>query len=323
LHQDHHHHEHRSLADVTAIIDSAAISANAKDMARRIFETVARAEAHVHGLPVEEVHFHEVGAVDSIVDIVGAAICIDSLGVDRIICSPLKEGTGTVKCQHGIMPVPAPATMEIAREKKIPLEITDNKGEMVTPTGAAIVGTLAERFGRPEGMTVLAAGYGAGKKEFKVANLLRALLIEEGEQSADEVVLLECNLDDMTGEHLGYAMEKLLEAGALDVWCAPIQMKKSRPAELLSVLIKPEQERAMTELIFTHTSTIGVRRSVMKRHVMTRSFRDVETPWGSVRVKETSWDGVKKLSVEYESARKLADSCNIPLDQVYRAAYNK
>jgi uncharacterized protein (TIGR00299 family) protein len=274
---------------------------------------------------VEEVHFHEVGAVDSIVDIVGAAICVDNLGVDRVLCSPLKEGTGTVKCQHGIMPVPAPATMEIAREKKIPLEITDNRGEMVTPTGAAIAGTLAERFGRPEGMTVLAVGYGAGKKEFKTANFLRALLIEEGNRdgSGDEVVLLECNLDDMTGEHLGYAAEKLREAGALDVWFTPVMMKKSRPGHILSVLAKPEQERSMTELLFAHTSTIGVRRSQLGRHVIDRAFREAETPWGSVKVKEMSWHGVEKLSVEYESARKLAESCKIPIDQVYRAAYNR
>lgn len=322
-HGHEHTHTHRNLGDILALIDASEITGAAKKMAGDIFRVVARAEAKVHGLPVEEVHFHEVGAVDSIVDIVGAAICIDNLGVGRVLCSPLREGTGTIRCQHGVMPVPAPATLEILSERGIPLMITDNVGEMVTPTGAAIVAALAESFEPPKEMRVAAAGYGAGKREYKTANLLRALLIETEAPDSDSVLLLECNIDDMTGEQLGYACGRLLEAGALDVWCAPVTMKKSRPGQVLSVLCEPAREAEMTALLMRHTSTIGVRVCTRRRHVMERSTREVQTAFGPVTVKDCVWGDIKKTSVEYESARLIADSCKIAIDEVYRAAYNK
>lgn len=325
--QEHHHHDsghvHRNLSDILQIIDSSGIAAHAKHIARRIFSVVAEAEAKVHGLPLEKVHFHEVGAVDSIVDIVGAAICIDNLGIGQIICSPLREGTGTVRCQHGLMPVPAPATLAIVEKYRIPLVITDNVGEMVTPTGAAIVGAMANTFSHPQEMRILATGYGAGKREYKTANLLRAMLVDPNGGADSMALLLECNLDDMTGEQLGYACELLLAAGALDVWCTPIIMKKSRPAQKLSVLCEHAKEQQIVGLLMRHTSTIGVRSTNWHRHVMGRTARTVQTPYGPVQVKDCTWDDIHKTTVEYESARQVADSCNIPIDEVYRSAYNK
>lgn len=322
-HDHGHQHDQRNLADINAIIDGAEITPGAKEMAKKIFAVVARAEAKVHGLPVDQVHFHEVGAVDSIVDIVGAAICVDNLGVDRVLCSPLSEGTGTIKCQHGVIPVPAPAVLEIVTERSIPLVITDNVGEMVTPTGAAIVAALADDFARPQQMVVRATGYGAGKRVYKSSNTLRAMLLEEGAGNTDTVRLLECNLDDMTGEHLGYACELLLAAGALDVWCTAVTMKKSRPGQVLSVLCAPADEDRLTELMLTHTSTIGVRVSELRRHVMDRAFRQMDTPYGPLTVKDATYGEIKKTTVEYESARNISETCKIPIDQVYRSAYNK
>lgn len=325
-HDEQETHGHRNLTEILAIIEGSGITQNAKRLAKSIFTIIAEAEAKVHGLPIGEVHFHEVGAVDSIVDIVAAAICIDALQIEQVLCSPLSEGTGTIVCQHGTIPVPAPATLEIARKHKIPLVMTENNGEMVTPTGAGIVAALVNRFERPSQMRVLAVGYGAGKREYSTANVLRAFLIEEQDKQQDQqhaVLLLECNLDDMTGEHLAYACEKLLEADALDVWCTPIIMKKGRPAQVLSVLCGADQEQEMTKLLFRHTSTIGVRISGCRRHMMEREQRKIPTKYGSLTVKDTRWGNVKKTTVEYESARIISETCKIPIDEVYRSAYNE
>jgi uncharacterized protein (TIGR00299 family) protein len=254
--------------------------------------------------------------VDSIVDIIGAAICVDSLGVGRIIASPLREGTGYVRCQHGLMPVPAPATLEIARRHNIPLVITENKGEMVTPTGAAIVAALAQEYQVPQGVTVLGIGYGAGKKDFKMANVLRAMLLEEGSAGHDTALQLQCNLDDMSGEELAYACEKLMGAGALDVWCTAILMKKGRPGQLLSVLCDPAMEMVLTELMFLHTSTLGVRVSECRRHLMDRTVREVMTQYGRVEVKEARRGSIQKRKVEFESAKSLAEQKNLTLAQI-------
>ena len=323
-HGHEHEHVHRNFSDICAIIEASAISPRAKQLAVRMFEIVAAAEAKVHGKPVDEVHFHEVGAVDSIVDIVGAAICIDNLQIDKVICTPLREGTGTVRCQHGIMPVPAPATLEIIRAHNIPLQITQNKGEMVTPTGAAIVAALAPRFGTPQESYILATGYGAGKKSFApLANVLRASLLQETHAEAGTVVKLECNLDDMTGEALAFACEKLFSAGALDVWCTPIIMKKGRPAQMLSVLAEPALEKDLARVLFKHTSTIGVRVSLHNRHTMHRQSAQVCTPYGKVVTKELFYDEICKTGIEYESAKQLAQSAGVSVDKVFRAAYKQ
>lgn len=322
---DHHdHHEHRNLGDIIAIIRNSEISPNAKAMAEKIFRVVAEAEAVVHGKPLDEVHFHEVGAVDSIVDIVATAICVDNLGAGRVICSPLCEGTGTIRCQHGVIPVPAPATLEIVRSHKIPMTITDNQGEMVTPTGAAIVAALAEEFRHPQSCVVKKTGYGAGKREYKTANVLRAMLLTEnvGDSGGDSVIKLECNLDDITGEELGYACELLRESGALDVWCTPIQMKKSRPGYMLSVLALPEVKEHMAELMFRHTSTIGLRCSTHHRIVMERRVETRQTEYGPVEIKEASYGEICKLKPEFENLKQLAKDKNLSISQISRSAYN-
>ncbi len=320
-HSDHHHY-HRCIDDIEAIIDGGKLSANAKRLSKKIFNIVAVAEGKVHGLPASEVHFHEVGAVDSIVDIIGAAICLDNLGVEKVVCTPLREGQGTVKCQHGRVPVPAPATLEIATSHKIPLVITNNQGEMVTPTGAAIVAAIATSFDAPSAVTVLKTGYGAGKKDFAIANVLRASIIEtvnaETDTEHDEVVELSCNIDDMTGEQLAYACEVMLENTALDCWCTPIIMKKGRPAQTLSLLVEPSREAEFTKLLFLHTSTIGVRATAHRRTKMTRTIKTVETPLGNLTVKESCSGDICKNNIEYESAKSLAKTHNIPINEVYR-----
>lgn len=317
-----HSHAHRNLADVTAIIDRADLTPRAKALAKAIFGRVARAEAKVHEKPVEEVHFHEVGAVDSIVDIVAAAFCIDNLGIDSVVCSPLFEGYGTVRCAHGVMPVPAPATAEIAAEGNLVLRMTDQFGEMVTPTGAAIAAELSGGKAPQGDFQIVKTGYGAGKKDFERANVLRAHLIASGKEtgSTETVCQLMCNLDNMTGEHLGFAMERLFEAGARDVWFTPIQMKKNRPGTLLSVLCMPEEADALTECILRHTGSLGVRRQEMTRTVMQRAGDTVTTPYGDVEVKRGTLGQLKKVAAEYESARKTALTADVPIKTVYRDA---
>ncbi len=313
-----HSHEHRGIKEINAIIDGSGVSVKAKALAKKIFGIVAKAEGKVHGLPEDEVYFHEVGAVDSIVDIVGAAICLDELGIERVLSTPLSEGRGTVWCGHGLMPVPAPATLEIARAHKIPLNITDNDGEMVTPTGIAIAVATVDSFSPPAAMTVIKTGYGAGKREFKRANLLRASLVEEAQNSGREDVLeLCCNIDDMTGEALAYACKVLLEAGALDCWLTPAVMKKGRPAHVLSLLTQPARKDEFTRLLFIHTSTLGVRGGVRERTTMRREARTVQTAYGELELKDAAFGDIKKTSVEYESAKALAQKHGAPITEIY------
>ncbi|MBC8569505.1 nickel pincer cofactor biosynthesis protein LarC [Zongyangia hominis] len=317
-----HSHVHRGLADILAIIEGGDLSCRAKALAAKIFHIVAQAESKAHGMPVEEVHFHEVGAVDSIVDIVGAAICLDNLDIGRVWCSPLCEGTGTVRCAHGIMPVPAPATANILAEHHIPVRLTDTEGERVTPTGAAIVAAVTDHFGAPAYMRVKKVGLGAGKRDYPAANLLRAYLIESGEEDAyhDEVEVITTDLDDMTGEQMGYAMERLFAAGAKDVHYTPVFMKKNRPGYCLTVLCAPELHEECIREIFKNTSAIGVRHVLQKRTKMKRDLQDVETKLGNITIKRCEYGEISKETVEYESAKKLADAKNIPLDEVFRVA---
>ncbi len=320
--QEHvHHHEHRNLQDIEKIIDRSEITARAKELSKKMFSIVAKAEAKVHGKPVEEVHFHEVGAVDSIIDIVSAAVCIDLLNIDQVYCSPLSEGNGFVRCQHGLLPVPVPATAEILREYSIPISASSVQGEMVTPTGAAIVAALTESFERPQGYIIKAVGYGAGKRNYPTANVVRAFLLEKAVLgNKNQVILMECNIDDMTGEQLGFAMETLLAAGALDVWFEPIYMKKNRPANKLCVLCRPVDQQNLEKMILLHTTTIGVRSAVYNRTVMERKTAQVTTPYGVVTVKYAGLEEIQKITVEYESAKAAANRFGVPLEEVYRAA---
>lgn len=307
-----------------------------KGLARKMFRIVAEAESKAHGLPIEQVHFHEVGAIDSIVDIVSVAVCLDNLGIEEVIVSPLAEGSGYVKCQHGTLPVPVPATSNIAAAYGLKMRLTDNDGEMVTPTGAAIAAAVRTGETLPDSYRILKIGIGAGNKEFKRANILRAMLIqpESGQEASapantqtakkedpaagcpsERMTILETNIDDGSGEMLGLVMELLLEAGASDVWHTPIYMKKNRPAYMLSVLCREELREQLEDIIFSNTTTIGIRRFPAERTVLERRKITVDTPYGPAEVKVCSRGGRTFCYPEYESIR------NICLEQGGRADF--
>lgn len=325
-HGEGHHHEHRHLKDVEAVIDGTDMTESARALAKKIFRIVAEAESKAHNLPIEEVHFHEVGAIDSIVDIISAAVCFDSLGITSVIVPKLSEGTGTVRCQHGVLPVPVPATLNIVTAYHMPLEIMDAKGEYVTPTGAAIAAALATSHSLPASFTILKAGLGAGKRDYKErTNIFRAILIDDGggDWEKDEVVKLESDIDDASGEVLGYTMKKLMNAGALDVHFSPIYMKKNRPAFELTVICKEEKKKEMEEIIFRETTTIGIREfSSLMRSILHREEKEVDTSFGPVKVKEVTLGSEKRRYPEYESVKKRAEEKHVPFQTVFNAAKN-
>ena len=300
-----HSHTHRNLHDIYHIIDHLDSNERVKEMARTMFRIVAEAESKAHGLPVEQVHFHEVGAIDSIVDIISVAVCMDNLGVEDVVVSALSEGHGHVRCQHGVLPVPVPATANIASSYGLKLHFTDNDGEMVTPTGAAIAAALRTKDRLPASCRLLKIGMGAGNKVFKQANVLRAMLLENSQDEDHTMWVLETNLDDCTGEMLGLTMEMLLDAGAADVWYTPIHMKKNRPAYMLSVLCRESSIEAMEEIILTQTTTIGIRRYPTERTILERSEIQVETSYGPADVKMCAYKGRKFFYPEYESIRRI------------------
>ena len=323
-HDHHHHHEHRHLADVEAVIDGTDMTESARKLAKKIFRIVAEAESKAHNLPIEEVHFHEVGAIDSIVDIIAAAVCFESLGITDVIVPKLSEGTGSVRCQHGVLPVPVPATLNIVTACHMPLEIMEAKGEYVTPTGAAIAAALCTSHSLPASFTIVKTGLGAGKRDYKErTNILRALLIDtgEGQGDKDEVVKLESDIDDASGEVLGYTMKRLMEAGALDVHYSPVYMKKNRPAWELTVICKEDTKDAMEDIIFSETTTIGIREftSVM-RSILRREEVEVDTAYGKVKVKEVTIHGEKRRYPEYESVKKRAEEKGVPFQEVFDLA---
>jgi pyridinium-3,5-bisthiocarboxylic acid mononucleotide nickel chelatase len=320
-----HAHSHRGLTEIRNIISSASISEVAKATAIAVFETLGAAEAKIHNVPLETVHFHEVGAVDAIVDIVCAAVGAEALGVDEIICSPLNVGGGTVKCAHGTLPVPAPATVELLKDASV--YSSDVKAELVTPTGAAIVKTLARRFTSFPEMKIEKSGYGAGSRDFAGhPNVVRLVI---GETSAKDsaktnietVSVLEANLDDLNPQVFGYVMDRLLEEGALDVFGVPVQMKKNRPGTLLTVLSKPADADKLTQLIFAETTTLGVRRRDEVREALARRWESVRTTWGEVRIKIASMNGtITNYAPEYEDCRRIAAEHHVPLKTVMQAA---
>jgi uncharacterized protein (TIGR00299 family) protein len=313
----HDHHTHRHYAGIDTMIAESLLAAPVKDTARRIFRRLAEAESKVHAVPIEEVHFHEVGAIDSIVDIVATAICLDYLNVERIHVSALPLGSGFVETAHGRLPVPAPATAELM--KGLTVHADCGAGERVTPTGAAIVAALASGCGPRPAMTLIGIGSGAGAKDFgDVPNILRAFYGRAGAVVVGEgVVVVESNIDDSTPEVLGYVMERLLEEGALDVFFTPIQMKKNRPATQLSFLCRPDQLHALAQLVLTESSAIGLRHYPVSRITLERRIEERETPFGMVRFKQISdGDMLLRSAPEYEDCRRIARERNIPLREV-------
>ena len=308
---------HRHLHHILEMIAKSGLSARAKENASAVFEQLGEAEAKVHAIPVEKVHFHEVGAIDSICDIAGACAGFDLLGIEVVHCSPLNVGSGTVRTEHGVLPVPAPATAELLKGK--PIYSRGPSVELTTPTGAAISSTLATEFGALPPMRIGATGYGAGSKDFaEHANVLRVLIGHaSGAEEATTVAVLEANIDDANPQVLGYAMERLIEAGALDVSLEPVLMKKNRPGTLLRVIAKPEDRELVAELIFAETTTLGLRLYSAERRVKARRWQDVETPHGKVRIK-ISEDG--SFAPEYEDCRKIARECGIALKEVLALA---
>ncbi|MBN1460385.1 MAG: nickel pincer cofactor biosynthesis protein LarC [Armatimonadetes bacterium] len=315
-----HEHGHRGLSDILEIINGSKLPPEVTLRARRIFERLAEAEARVHGRSVEEVHFHEVGAVDAIVDIVGACCGLHRLGLEKVYASALPLGGGWVESAHGRLPVPAPATVELLHG--VPSYGGPVEEELVTPTGAAIVTTIASEFGTMPAMTVRAVGWGAGQKELAHPNLLRVFLGDPTAQPLEQQLsLIETNVDNMNPELFGHTMERLLEAGALDVFYTPIVMKKSRPATLVSVLAEPSLVGMLSELLFRETTTLGVRVTEVSRRCLEREWTEVETAWGKVRVKIGRLNGeVVNIAPEYEDCARLARENDIPAKAVYEAA---
>jgi len=310
---------HRHLSHILDLIDRSALPARVKQNAAAVFQRLGEAEAKVHGMPLEKVHFHEVGAVDSICDIVGACAAFDLLDVGHLYCGPVNVGSGTVNTEHGVLPVPAPATAELLKGK--PVYSRGPTMELTTPTGAAIVATLAVQFGPMPAMLISGTGYGAGDRDFaEHANVLRVMLGEpSGAAESTSVSVLEANIDDASPQVLGYAMERLLEAGALDVTLEPVFMKKNRPGTLLRVIARPEDRESLCELVFAETTTLGLRIYEAERRVKARHIREIETPFGNVRIK-TSDNGW--FAPEYEDCRKLARERGVPLKQVLAEAHS-
>ena len=369
-HEEHHHdhhddpqppspgdHAHRNLADVLRIIDSLEMTPSARKLAGRVFEILAEAEGKAHGKDMHEVHFHEVGALDSIADIVAAAVCFDNLGIDRVVIPKLCEGTGTIRCAHGILPIPVPAVMNVASAYGLPIAVTDRRGELITPTGAAFAAAVMTDRKLPETFVPQKVGLGAGKRAYEIPSILRAVVFESGndeknchhdssdnkvsdeesrigssfegssrigksdtQDTKDTVWKLETNIDDCTGEELGFALELLFNGGARDAFYTPVYMKKNRPAWLLTVICDEDKISAMEDIIFRNTSTIGIRRQRMKRTCLPRRKEVVSTEYGDVEVKICTYKETEMIYPEYESAATVARDKGISLGDAFKKA---
>lgn len=335
-HEHHHHHEHshdhehRSAADILEMIAQSELPPRVKERSLAIFQEIAIAEGKIHGIDPASVHFHEVGAMDSIIDTIGVCLALESLGIDELYASPVPTGYGKKRMAHGLYPIPAPATLELL--KGIPLAELHVKGELTTPTGAGILRALVKEFIHPGAFTVEHIGYGAGEKEFDHPNVLRALLITPPERNnktnnttaqreRESVIVLEAQLDDMTGEGLGYAMERLFSAGAFDVFYTPVYMKKNRPGTLITILTSLELADQCESVLLTETSTLGVRRSVWTRNILERRFVVADTPYGQIQVKQAFMGGDKlHQAPEYEDVARAAREHQVPFQEVYQHA---
>ena len=319
-HSHEYPHEHRGMKEITEIIQKSEMTARAKKMAMRVFGILAQAESKAHGVPVEEVHFHEVGAVDSIVDIAAIAICMDNLDISNVIVPVLYEGTGFIRCQHGQIPVPVPAVTHIAETHKLKIKITDIQGELVTPTGAAVVAAFRTSDRLPEDFTILKTGIGAGKRQYRCPGILRAMLIRETTdlQIKDIIWKLETDMDDCGGEMMGHVMNLLMANGAREVHYTPIYTKKNRPAYTLTVICKESEREKLENLIFSETTTIGIRRVEMERTILQREIQKKDTPVGTAIVKAcTLPDGNIRYYPEYENVAELAERNQLSFRETY------
>ena len=318
IHEHSHQHEHRTLSGILHIIAHADITPEAKKIAENIFTILAEAEAKAHGVELDEVHFHEVGAVDSIVDIVAAAVCLDNLNITDVVSTELYEGYGFVRCQHGVIPVPVPAVVNIAEKYALSLHITDTEGELVTPTGAAIIAAVKNMDKLPKKFSIEKIGIGAGKRNYDRPSLLRAMLIKDKTFEDNQIYKLESNIDDCTGEMLGYVMEMLFKAGARDVHYIPVYMKKNRPAYQLNVVCLEKDIEILENIIFEETTTIGIRRIPVERSVLKRRIEKVMTSLGEAEVKICILNGKERVYPEYESVKKICSEHKLNFQEVYQ-----
>lgn len=308
-----HHHDHHNMQSITAIVGKLDIPEEVKKDILAVYDLIAQAESHVHGRPVDEIHFHEVGSIDAVADVTAVCLLMHELKLERVVASPVHVGSGHVHCAHGILPVPAPATAWILQD--IPTYGGKVRGELCTPTGAALLKYFVQEFGSQPPMRVEGIGYGCGQKEFEVANCVRAMCGETADNQ-DYIVELRCNLDDMTPEAVGFAIEELFAAGALDVYTTAVGMKKNRPGILLTCMCKEKQREEMIRLLFLHTTTLGVRESVCNRYTLKRTMKTETTVYGNVRIKEVSGWGIKRQKAEYEDLARIAREQEMPIAQV-------
>lgn len=318
-----HHGCHRGLKEVIDIIDSSNITKNSKRIAHKIFKKLAEAEAKAHGTSIDNVHFHEVGAIDSIIDIISVAVCLDNLNITEVIVPVLYEGRGFVRCQHGMLPIPVPAVTNIVENDGLNLHITDFEGELVTPTGAAIVAATITHHKLPEKFTIKGVGIGLGKRKYERPNILRAMLIEDNSKNKDYVFKLESNIDDCSGEQLGYVMDKLFEAGAKDVHYIPVYMKKNRPAYELNVICDEKDIEKIEEIIFKQTTTIGIRKVQMDRTILKREIKVIKTSLGEAQVKVCMLSSGERAYPEYSSVIEICNKYNISYLEAYNIIRNQ
>lgn len=311
--QHHHHHSHSGLGDIEAMVASMPIPTMVKLDVLAVYQLIAQAESHVHGVPMKNIHFHEVGTLDALADITAVCLLMYRLQPDQVLASPVHVGSGSVRCAHGVLPVPAPATAELLRD--IPIYGGEIAGELCTPTGAALLKHFVTKFSHMPPIRVQAMGYGMGKKDFQRANCVRVLL-GETEEKPERILSLQCNVDDMTGEAVGFALEKLLELGALDAFTVPIGMKKSRPGILLSVLCRENDREKLVKALFHHTTTLGVREVLCDRHTLHREIKTVDTPFGKVHKKVSSGYGVHREKYEYEDLAAIAKERQMSLEEI-------
>ncbi len=324
-----HAHMHRGFSEVVSIIESGKLTKRAKALAVSIFRILGEAEAKAHGTVLEQIHFHEVGAVDSIVDIVAAAVCLDNLGIKEVVIPVLYEGTGTIRCQHGILPIPVPAVANIIEKYHLVIQISSLQGELVTPTGAAIAAAICTSDTLPQRFSVKKIGVGAGKRQYERPSLLRAMLIdplgepEENKEEEDTIYKLECNVDDCGGEAFAYCMEKLFAEGARDVFYTPVYMKKNRPAYEVSVICEQQDVERMEAILFTETTTIGIRRIKMERTILKRDIITIDSSFGPVHVKVCEFQDTKWGYPEYESIKKIAMKEGVSYLEVYKVVHRE